>query len=141
VGSEPKGQNLPLEIGEEMSRYAEKCASNPPDEFLIHLKEVRGLGDEIINRYHIGLCSKHPNYLRDGYKRITVPIRKQGEVVNIRFQAIGKVKKGDPKNLPYRSGLPEATSLFPEDQLENDVVYLVEGELDALCAIPMVYQR
>jgi len=131
----PKGQNLPLDIEEEMSRYAEKCASNPPGEFLIYLKEVRGLSDEIINRYQIGFCSKHPNYLKDEYKRITVPIRKEGKVVNIRFHAIGKVTEGDPKSLPYRSGLPEAIYLFPEDQLKNNVIYLVKGELDALSAI------
>lgn len=44
-------------------------------------------------------------------------------------------RKQRPKESSLFSGLPGAISLFPEEQLENDVVYLAEGELDALCAI------
>ncbi len=119
----------------EMPQYAEKCATNLPDHVISHLKEARGLNDKTISRYQIGFCDKHPNYVKDKYERLTIPIGKNGKIINIRFHALGKVREGDPKTLPYCSDLPEATSLFPEDQLENDVIYLTEGELDALCAI------
>lgn len=119
----------------EMLDYAKKCASNVPSHVISYLKETRGLKDEIVNRYQIGFCSKHPNYQKDEYERLSIPIRRNGKVINIRFHAIGKVKDGGYKTLPYCSDLPEATSLFPEEQLKNDVVYIVEGELDALCAI------
>ncbi|GAI43274.1 unnamed protein product, partial [marine sediment metagenome] len=122
-------------IEEEMLNYAERCANDVPGHVLSYLKEARGLNDEIISRYQVGFCSKHPNYPKDKYKRLAIPIRKNGKIINIRPKAIDKVKEGDPKTLPYCTGLPEATSLFPEDQLENDVIYLAEGELDALCAI------
>lgn len=130
---EPK--KSPVKIQEEMSQYAKDCAANLPDHVISYLKEARGLNDEIISRYQIGFCSKHPHCQKDTYERLTIPIRKNGRIVNIRFHAIGKVREGDPKTLPYCSGLPEAIHLFPEDQLKNDVVHLVEGELDALCAI------
>lgn len=122
-------------IGSQMLDCAGKCASNVPGHVISYLKETRGLNDEIVNRYQIGFCTKHPNYQKDKYERLSIPIRKNGKIINVRFHAIGKVKEGDYKALPYCSDLPEATSLFPEDQLENDVVYLTEGELDALCAI------
>ena len=118
-----------------MLQYAEKCATNLPDHVISHLKEARGLNDKAISEYRIGFCHKHPKYMKDKYERLAIPIRKNGKIINIRFHAVGEVREGDPKTLPYCSGLPEAISLFPEDQLENDAVYLVEGELDALCAI------
>ncbi len=122
-------------IEREMLDYAGKCASNVPGHATSYLKEVRGLNDETISRYQIGFCNKHPNYGKDKCERLTIPIRRNGKIVNVRFHAIGDVKSGDPKTLPYCKDLPGAISLFPEDQLENDVIYLAEGELDTLCAI------
>lgn len=130
---EPKKTSV--KIQGEMLDYAEKYANSLPDHVISHLKEARGLTDKIINRYQIGFCAKHPNYPKDRHERLTIPTRKNGGVINIRFHALGEVEDGGRKSLPYRSGLPEATSLFPEDQLENNVIHLVEGELDALCAI------
>jgi len=130
-----KPKSLSVMIEREMFQYAEEYASNLPDHVISHLKEARGLNDEVISKCQIGFCSKHPKYPKDRHERLTIPIRRNGKVINIRFHALGEVKDGDRKSLPYRSGLPEATSLFPEDQLENNVIHLVEGELDALCAI------
>ncbi len=128
-------EEISVKTQEEMSQYAKDCATDLPDDVLSFLKEARGFNDETINRYEIGFCAKHPNYQKDEYERLSIPIRRNGKVINIRFHAIGKVKDGGYKTLPYCSELPEATSLFPEEQLKNDVVYIVEGELDALCAI------
>ncbi len=127
-------EKISVNIQEEMSQHAKDCATNLPDDVISFLKEAKGLNNETISRYQIGFCSKHPKY-PDKHERLTIPIRKNGKVINIRFHAFGEVKEGNPKTLPYCSGLPEAVSLFPEDQLENDVVCIVEGELDALCAI------
>lgn len=133
LGVREKPKSLSVIIKREMINYAEKCANNIPDDVISFLKETRGLNDETISRYQIGFCSKHPNY-QDKYKRLTIPIRKNERIVNIRFHAIGKVKEGDPKSLPYCNDLPNAIHLFPEDQLKNDIICLLEGELDALCA-------
>ncbi len=128
-------KSLPAMIEGQMFQYAEKCANDLPDNVLSHLKEARGLNDKAISEYRIGFCSKHPNYQKDKYERLTIPIGKNGKIINIRFHTLGKVKEGDPKTLPYCNDLPDAVYLFPEGQLDNDVVYLTEGELDALCAI------
>ncbi|MBA7470287.1 DNA primase [subsurface metagenome] len=133
VWDNPKSLSAIIEV--EMLQYAEKCVTNLPDHVISYLKEVRGLNDKAISEYRIGFCHEHPKYMKDKYERLTIPIGRNGKVINIRFHALGEVREGDFKTLPYRSGLPGAISLFPEDQLENDVIYLVEGELDALCAI------
>ncbi len=127
-------KSLSVIIERRMLKYAKESANNVPDHVISYLKEGRGLNDETISKYQIGFCSKHPNY-QDRYERLTIPIRRNKRIVNIRFHAIGDVKEGDPKTLPYCRNLPDAIYLFPGDQLENNVNYVVEGELDALCAI------
>ena len=96
------------------------------------IKEARGLTDEVIKQYGIGYCETHPEYL--GHKKsITIPIWKDKKIVNIRYHSL--IKDADPKILPYESGLKYATWLYPESQLDNDIVIVTEGELDALCCI------
>ncbi|MBA7496948.1 DNA primase [subsurface metagenome] len=115
---------------EGMKEEAKKYSNNLKDELLIFLKEVRGLKPEIIQKYKIGFAQTHPKY--SGKERLTIPILKDGKVINIRFHSL---KNEEPKDYPYDSNLPYATYLFPEDQLKNSEIWLCEGELDALCAI------
>lgn len=115
---------------EEMKKDVERFADTLRDDLRVFLREGRGLSSEVITRYRIGFAKEHPNYpARD---RLSIPIPKDGEYCNIRFHSL---KDEKPKDLPYREGLPYATWIFPEDQLENNEIWLCEGELDALCAI------
>lgn len=120
---------------EKMAGLAREYAKQLSGENRIYLREVRGLSDEVIKKYEIGFCRRHPKYPKDGCERLSIPISKDGGIVNIRFHAIGETKEGTPKDLPYQRDLPYATWLFPEGQLKNDVVWLCEGEPDTLSAI------
>ena len=96
------------------------------------LREERGLTDKIIDKHKLGYCEQHPEY-KGHRKSIIIPVYKNKKIVNIRYHSL--VKNADPKILPYTANLPDATWLYPESELEKDTLCLVEGELDALCAI------
>jgi len=115
-----------IDIEDEVKKYV----SNLTEEDVVFLKEKRGLTDEVIEKYKIGIANTHPEY--GGEKRLTIPIMKDGKFVNIRYHSLNKAKY---KDLPFKNGMLYATYLFPEENLENDVIWLCEGELDALCAI------
>lgn len=91
------------------------------DKNIQFLKERRGISGEVIDRYRLGY-----NKAR---KRFTIPVMQGKRCVNIRLYSPDK----EPKILPISSG--RSTQLYPEDQLQNDEVWLCEGELDALCGI------
>lgn len=138
VVSKCKDKRLPAAIKEEMSRYAEKYASDRPDDFLTYLKEVRGLSDEVIEKYQLGFTEYHPNKAFRCFQVknfLTIPIRKKNEIVNIRCHATTRLNKEHPKDLPFEKGLPDATYLFPEENLKGGVQWLTEGEPDCLCTI------
>lgn len=114
-----------------MEERAEKYQGKIPRS----IKEVRGLSNEVIEKYRLGYCTEHPNY--PGHRdSVTIPVMKDGTICNIRYHSLDpKREKGAPKDLPYQAGLPFATWLYPEDQLEFGTLILTEGALDALCCV------
>lgn len=124
--SEETNINNHISIDNEVKKYI----NNLTEEDIMFLKEKRGLSSKVIKKYKIGVADTHPEY--GGGKRITIPITKDGKFVNIRYHSLGKTKY---KDLPFKNGMPYATYLFPEENLENDIIWLCEGELDTLCAI------
>ena len=129
-GSMKKNAETVKSIYEEMGKQAEGFAKNLNDDFRMFLKEARGLTSEVIRHYKLGFAKSHPKY--GGGERLTIPVWKNGRIVNLRFHSF---KDENPKDYPYDSDLPSAISLYPEDQLKSDKVWLCEGEPDALCAI------
>jgi len=91
------------------------------DEAIQFLKEVRGISKEVIDKYKLGY--------HKAKKRFAIPVMQGNRCVNIRLYSPDQ----EPKILPISSG--RSIQLYPEDQLNNDEVWLCEGELDALCAI------
>jgi len=114
----------------EMKEKADEYHKNLNDELRTFLREGRGLTNQVIEKYRIGYVKTHLKF--GGGPRLTIPIRKDGKIVNIRFHSLEDEK---PKDFPYIRDLPYATWLFPEDLLKNDELWLCEGELDALCVI------
>ena len=107
---------------------------NRPEELLKKLED-RGINQRIVARYELGWAEKHPDLeiskISDSGERLTIPVKKDGKYINIRFHTLSGA---DNKDLPFKKGLPYATWLFPENQLDNDIIWLCEDKLDALCA-------
>ena len=124
-----KAREQPIPINyKKMEERAQEYQGNIPQ----GIREARGLTDEIIEKFQLGFCQSHPIW--PGHKKsITIPIKKDGKIVNIRYHSL--IKDADPKILPYQEGLKYPTWLYPESQLDNDVLIVTEGELDALCCI------
>ncbi len=91
------------------------------DETIQFLRETRGLSKEVIDKYRLGYHEEK--------KRYSIPVMQGGECVNIRLYLPNK----KPKFLPISPG--RSIQLYPEDQLQNEEVWLCEGEFDALCGI------
>ena len=91
-----------------------------------HLKKSRGLSDEVIDRYQLGLHER----------RVTIPVLdNSGQCRNIRrWLDPGLRKNGTPKMLSWEKGRGRPL-LYPVDQLKESTICLVEGELDALALI------
>jgi hypothetical protein len=115
-----------------MTRLAEQYHEKLPEKIREVLREKRGLTDKVIDKHKLGYCEQHPEY-KGHRKSITIPVYKNKKIVNIRYHSL--INNADPKILPYTANLPDTTWLYPEEQLENDTLCLVEGELDALCSI------
>ncbi len=98
------------------------------DEALAYLRAKRGLSDETIATYKIGLG----NFLEVGgiyKKRYTLPVYEAGEIVNVRRYRPGATKlQGKMKGLQGRG-----IQLYP-DVPDGSWVLLCEGEWDALVA-------
>ena len=113
-------------------KIMEKRVKEYQDIIPMGVKKARGLTYDIIEKFQLGFCQSHPIW--PAHKNsITIPIKKDKKIVNIRYHTIEK--HTDPKILPYESGLKYATWLYPESELENDTLIFTEGELDALCCI------
>jgi len=113
---------IPEEVVDEM---ASLLHDEEGEQALSWLK-ARGISDEVIEAYKLGVRGT----------RIAIPVRDMaGRIVNVRLHSWtgqkGKVIswKGEEGQ---DFGKPR---LFPVDQLSNDTILLVEGELDALAAI------
>ena len=119
-------KKTPLGIENAAEIYSKKI----PVDLLAKLK-ARGIARRIAKRYCLGWADKHPTFSKSR-NRLTIPVKKKGKYINIRFHSLDG---SEPKDLPYKRKLPYATWLFPEDQLENDTIWLCEGELDSLCGI------
>ncbi len=126
-------KKIPLEKAAKIlyRRYVEKTipadAYKSPMEKLLKnafvldkLLKTRGITKETAHRYRLGY---------DG-KRLTIPIFNEDHFcVNIRKYDL--FKSGGPKMVSYAEGFGKAR-LFPLESLKGSVVYVVEGELDAL---------
>ena len=133
VGQKPENSKIINNVDvdhTDIENEVKKYISNLTEEDLIFLKEKRGLADEVIKKYKIGIANTHPEY--GGDRRLAIPITKDGKFVNIRYHSLNGSKY---KDLPFKNGIPHATYLFPEENLENETIWLCEGELDTLCAI------
>lgn len=87
---------------------------------LQYLKDQCRFTEETIQKFELGW---------DG-ERVWIPIRYNGKLVNIRRYA-PKPKAGD--KMLNVAGFGEAR-LFPLDNLQNEVIYLMEGEKDCILA-------
>lgn len=126
-----KAQEKPIPINyKKMEERAKEYQGDIPQ----GIKEARGLTDEIIEKFQIGYAKYHWKPEWRGHKNcLTIPIKKDKKIVNIRYHSLEK--DANPKILPYQTGLPFATWLYPQEQLDNDTLIFSEGELDALCCI------
>lgn len=95
------------------------------DDVLDWLLEHRGLTEEVVERYQLGWERATGRY--------TIPVRDaEGQLVNLR-----RYKRDADGSLKMINWLGYGTPprLFPVDQLHNDDILVVEGELDALVCI------
>jgi len=102
-------------------KYQEHLQSKPA--LLRYLTEERGLTDETIQRFEIGYDEHRSRYV--------IPVRdSEGVLVNFRRYS----KDGRPKfTNAFGHGTPPR--LYPERELEAEVLVLAEGEWDALATI------
>lgn len=117
----------PLVRNDIVDRYVAQLQKNK--ECLSFLKTKRGLSSIIIDYYKLGYDRRA--------KRITIPIRDQhGFVVDVRKYDWMKVTKA--KLISYKTGYGKKR-LYPISALQNDTIYLFEGEMDTLLAHSLGY--
>lgn len=95
-----------------------------------YLHKERGLNDETIQHFQIGVSAAH--------SKVTIPIYENGELVNIK-------SRRNPKDTEGPRYINEAgckAALFNGDSIEEgEEVYLVEGEFDAMVLWQNGYKR
>ncbi len=132
-----KEEKKPVIDYKRMKKLAELYSETLPQGIREVLREKRGLTDKVIDYYGIGYAERHQNIKDLPYRKhkdcFTFPILKGKKLVNVRYHT--RKKKVEIKDLPYQTGLEYATWLYPESELDNDTLCLVEGELDTLCCI------
>jgi len=85
------------------------------------LEQNRGIKLDIIKKYRIGLDEE--------LGRLTIPIFRGGFCINIR-----KYKSGGGENKVIGIAGHNEMAIFPFDNLRDDTVYIMEGEMDCLLA-------
>lgn len=102
-------------------------------QYVAHLKDNRGLSEDVIRRHELGMETRKV----DGRSitRITIPIRDaEQNLVNIRrwLPEFGRLESQDHARKVI--GMPGHNDnvLFPIDSLQQQQIFLCEGELDCL---------
>jgi hypothetical protein len=95
-----------------------------------YLRDKRALSDESIDRYQLGIDD------RQGERRVTIPIADNvGVYRDVRRWLLPERRRPDSAKMRHwRTGYGDAR-LYPIDQLKQEILVLVEGELDALACI------
>ena len=112
------------------SSLVEEMHQNLSEEQRGYLHKERCLSDEVINRYKIGFLE------RNGDRRIAIPVPdEKGVFRDVLLWLHPKYRKDEnSKMLHWGKGYGKPR-LFPFDQMEQEELILVEGELDALALI------
>lgn len=113
---ERKQSKLPTSV--EIQRWHEALLAD--DEKMEYLDKERGWSVEIIKKFLIGF--------HDG--RYMIPVERDGDLVNVRRY----MPKAKAKKVIGIYGW-NFNTIYPEASLKEEVVWLMEGEPDALCAL------
>ncbi len=93
---------------------------------LAQLESTRGIKIDIVKKYKLGFDSYH--------QRIVIPLTVNGVYTNLRKYK-SNVKQGESKYIGVTDH--NSPALFPFDNLKEDKIYLMEGEMDCLLAIQL----
>jgi len=115
-----------------MELAIERLNSSP--DWIKYLTDIRQISKPILKHYNIGVSAQRTGF-GEPVTRITIPILDEEEtLVNIRRWLAPELRKENDSKILNVSGHGQAR-LYPIEQLKNDELLLVEGELDALAAI------
>jgi len=107
----------------------DKLHANLPEEEKEYLQS-RGVSPEVISKLKIGFWDSFYG------PTIVLPVRRNEKLYNLRFykRATERQEK-DIRQIPAKELGHNPIWVFPEPDKEKEEIYLLEGEIDALCAI------
>ena len=96
----------------------------PPDVTLANWFAHRGINEDIVAEEEITIVQKYLAQAEDTVPCLAFPFKKNGEVVNVKYRGV------DTKAFQQVSGAEKI--LYRQDSIAKDMVFVVEGEIDAL---------